>query len=73
MKSIIGWIGMILVLVAYFLVSFRFVEINSLSYLILNIVGAISLTYEALIKKAYSIIVLNVVWILITIFSNFNH
>jgi len=70
MKNIIGWIGMVLVLLAYFLLNFKLVEINSLSYLILNIVGALAIIYESAIKKSYPVIVLNAIWILVAIISN---
>lgn len=67
--QLFGWLGMILILGAYFLVSFDFLSADSIWYQGMNIVGSIGIVFETLSKKDYQPAVLNIAWILIAIIS----
>ncbi len=65
--STIGWIGMILILGAYFLVSYNFVLANSINYQIMNLIGAIALFYNASYNKSKPLMALQISWAIIAI------
>ena len=65
--QIIGWIGMVLILVAYFLVSFDIVTVHNIWFQLMNIVGSIGLVLVAYNRKDYQPMTLNIIWILIAI------
>jgi hypothetical protein len=65
--QIIGWIGMILILVAYFLISFDIVTVHNIWFQLLNIVGSFGLVLVAFGRRDWQPMVLNIVWILIGI------
>lgn len=63
----IGWIGISLILIAYSLNMFEVMGVDSISYLLMNIIGSLGVVYISLKKKAYQPEVLNIVWILIAL------
>ena len=65
----IGWLGMMLILLAFFLVSFGFLAPHSISFQGLNILGSAGLMYISFKKKAYQPAVLNIVWMIIAIIA----
>jgi hypothetical protein len=67
--SIFGWIGMILILGAYFLVSYEFVGGESFNYQIINLVGATGLFYNAYYSKSKPLMALNLFWAIIAIIA----
>lgn len=60
--EILGWYGLIAVVIAYGSVSLSFVSPNSYLYQFLNLSGAVGLGGVAFVKKAYQNGVLNLVW-----------
>ena len=60
--EILGWYGLIAVVIAYASVSLSFVSPNSYLYQFLNLGGAVGLGLVAFVKKAYQNGVLNLVW-----------
>lgn len=62
-----GWGGVVLILVAYFLVSFSLVSVRSVLYQGLNVVGSAGLTVEALSKRDQPLAWLNGIWALIAV------
>lgn len=64
---IIGNIGVLLVLGAYFLISTGRLKSISPRYQLLNLVGAIILTVYAVILVAWASVVLNGIWALIAL------
>ncbi len=60
--EIFGWLGMVMILVAYALLSFSVLPSNSLTYQLLNVVGSIAIAVVAYTKRAYQPMVLNIVW-----------
>lgn len=59
---IVGNIGVVCVLLAYFLVSSGRIKSISPRYQILNLVGAIILTAYAIVLVAWASVVLNGIW-----------
>ena len=70
--SLASWFGMVCVLFAYFLVSFEFILVSSFEYHFLNLIGAFSLGLLAFRRRAYPLVVLNGVWLLISLVSLFH-
>lgn len=61
--DILGWIGTILFLVAYALVSAKKVEADSWSYQGMNLIAGILLTINTLYLQAYPSAGLNIAWL----------
>ncbi len=64
-KDSIGWCGVILILIAYFLVSFGFIMADGFAYPTLNLLGSLCIIIETLSKKDYQPAILNIIWLLI--------
>jgi hypothetical protein len=67
--NVLGWVGTVLYLVAYALISSRKVEGDSLLYQGMNIVAGFLLVANTFYWKAYPSLALNVVWIGIGLFT----
>lgn len=67
--SIAGWIGMVLIILAYFLLSTKKLKFNSITYNVLNIAGGLGLIVSTLVTKSWPVVVLNIFWIGIAIYS----
>ena len=67
--DILGWIGAILFLGAYALVSLKKVEADSFLYQGINIVAGIFLVANTMYWKAYPSTALNLAWIGIAFFT----
>lgn len=68
-RIIVGWYGVLAILVAYGLNSFGLLSASSLAYQLINLSGATGIIIEALQKKDYQPVVLNVVWGVIAIIA----
>jgi hypothetical protein len=66
--DILGWIGMVLVLLAYVLLSTSKIE-NGKLYQVLNLIAAILMAIGLFPTKAWFSFTLQVVWGLVAIFS----
>lgn len=64
---VLGWIGTIAYLLAYFLLSINKITANQFIYHLLNVAGAAGLTANALYYSDLPNIVVNVIWGLIAI------
>ena len=60
--EIVGWIGAIEVLVAYFLISSNKVTNKSIFFQVLNLTGAAFLIINTMYMKAYPSSFVNVIW-----------
>jgi len=69
MSTWLGWIGAVLVLGAYGLVSFAVVKPESRLWAFMNITGAAALAVSAGLVRRWPFVVLNAVWFLIGISS----
>lgn len=63
--QIIGWAGAVLIIGAYFAVSFNLLSARAVPYQAMNILGSLGIVIEASSKKDWQPTVLNIVWIFI--------
>ena len=71
--TVVGWVGMILFLLAYGLVSNEVVHSAGLEYNGLNVVGAIAIAYSLLPAKAWPTIVLEMCFVVIGLVAIAKH
>ena len=64
-----GWIGTILIVLAYFLISRRHVTIESKAYQLMNLVGAIGVGINVFHQQAWPALALQLAWGAIAIAS----
>jgi fluoride ion exporter CrcB/FEX len=67
MTEAIGWTGAAASLSAFSLNSLNMIESQSITYLLLNILGCLFLITYAVFKKATASWVLNSIWLVITV------
>lgn len=67
--NIIGWLGAAAVLYAYVLVSTGRLSGDSKHYQFFNILGAACLVINTWFNGAYPSVVVNIIWILVAVFS----
>lgn len=67
--EVVGWIGMILILLAYFFVSYKIVLGDSFEYQIMNLIGVCGTFYNAYYNRSKPLMTLQLVWGLIAIIS----
>ena len=67
--NVLGWIGAVIYLIAYALVSSRKVEGDSLLYQGMNILAGILLVANTFYWRAFPSLALNVVWIGIGLYT----
>ena len=63
----IGWIGFILIVGAYLLITIKLLDINSSVYHLMNLTGALCMAVNARHKEAKPLFWLNVVWSLVAV------
>ena len=66
--DIIGWVGMILVLVAYLLLSFNKIK-NGYTYQILNFLAGVLMAIGLFPKNAWFSFTLQIVWAIIAVIA----
>lgn len=69
--EVIGWIGAVEVIVAYFLISANKISGKDISYQILNLTGGILLIINTIYLHAYPSAFVNLIWVGIASFSIF--
>ncbi len=67
--NVLGWIGAVLLLLAYALVSFKKIEADSQTYQWLNITASILLLVNTIYYGAYPSSFVNAVWTIIAFFA----
>ena len=67
--DLLGWVGTVLYLIAYYLVSIKKVEGDSFSYQSMNIVAGVLLVINTFYWRAYPSLGLNAAWIAIGLFT----
>lgn len=65
----IGWLGAILVISAYFLVSFNVFSSGSVIFQLINLIGALCLIIISIVKKIKQTLLVNIIWASISIFA----
>lgn len=69
MHETIGWIGAVLYITAYFLLSIRKLQADRITYQLLNVFGGLFLIVNSLHKSDYPSIFTNAVWAAIGLFA----
>jgi hypothetical protein len=59
---LIGLTGMSLILVGFLLNLFKHIQVNSKTYLVLNLLGSIAMMWYALLVNSIPFFILNIVW-----------
>lgn len=67
--EVIGWIGAILILLAYFLLTHRDLTSRSKLYQWLNLIGSLFVGLNAIFNRAYPSFAINLFWLLIAIYG----
>jgi hypothetical protein len=65
----IGWIGALLILIAYGLLMLHRITVNSSSYQWMNLIGALTLIVNCAWNGALPSVFLNVIWLGIAIYA----
>lgn len=60
--EVLGWYGLVAVLVAYGLVSFGTLPPHNVFFQLLNLTGSFGLAILTFYRKAYPNLVLNIIW-----------
>lgn len=60
--SLLGWVGMAVILIAYLLVTTKQISPNSRVYQALNLIGAIGVLINSIFNDAWPSAVLFIVW-----------
>ncbi len=69
--SIIGWAGMALIIVAYFLLFLKKLKSISKIYNLMNLLGGAGLIVSTFVTKSWPSMALNIIWAVIAFFSIF--
>ncbi len=67
--QVVGWVGTILIVVAYFLVSKQYIQSKSNAYQLMNLFGAIGVGINVWHQQAWPSVALQIVWAIIAIAS----
>jgi hypothetical protein len=67
MVEVLGWIGSVLIVGAYFLNINGKVKSSSAAYICCNLVGGIFFTIHTFVHRAYPSMVVNIIWVIIAI------
>jgi hypothetical protein len=65
--TIIGWVGMALILIAYFLLTSERVVVKSWIYHTINLLGGAGLIFYTYVNWTLPIMILNILWVFIAI------
>lgn len=70
--EIVGWLGMVLLLAAFFLASHRYLNEHRYSYHFINFLGALGVMINAWSKGVWSVTFVEVAWAGIAMVGIFN-
>ncbi len=65
--EIIGWIGAVLIVGAYYLNINNKIDSTSALYILSNLFGAIFFTINTLVHQAYPSMIVNIIWVFIAV------
>jgi hypothetical protein len=69
----LGTVGVSLLLVAFLLILFKKIQVDSVSYILLNMVGAALCGVSAYLITFYPFVVLEGVWVLVSLYALFKN
>lgn len=72
LSQILGWFGTGLIVLAYFLVSFKKIEPENKNYQLMNLIGSVALGVNVFYQKAWPALTLEIVWGVIAIVALIN-
>ncbi len=67
--EVIGWVGSVIVIVAYGLNSYQKLRSDSMVFYLLNLTGGILLIIYSFYKDAFANTFINVVWVIIAVIA----
>ena len=67
--QIVGWVGTFLIVLAYFLVSYKKVDGSNKYYQLMNLFGAIGVGTNVFYQRAWPAFALQIVWGIIAVTS----
>jgi hypothetical protein len=67
LKEILGWIGVLFILVAYTLVTLEIIKPSDIAYSAMNLLGAVGIIVSSYKKRDFQPVLLNGVWIVVAI------
>jgi hypothetical protein len=69
-SEVIGWIGIVLILLAYFIVTtFKKSYRNQIIYHLVNFFGSLAIIINSVVHNSIPLVVLNGAWMLIAIYG----
>jgi len=66
-KDIVGWFGVLMILLAFSLSTFDVIDTKSTIYGVMNITGALGIIISSYAKKDFQPVILNVVWLFVAV------
>jgi len=69
--EIIGWIGAVLIIGAYYLNINGKIKSSSAWYIVSNLLGGIFFTINTLVHQAYPSMIVNIIWVFIAVAALF--
>jgi hypothetical protein len=69
--DLVGWLGAGVLLLAYGLVSFKKLSVDSGYYQLLNVVGSCFLIVNTVYYRAYPSALVNLIWIIIALLASY--
>ncbi|WP_436517386.1 CBU_0592 family membrane protein [Ekhidna sp. To15] len=67
--ELIGWLGAGSLLVGFALNLFQKIHADSITYLLLNLIGSLLLLYNAYMNGAFPFVAVNFVWVVFSVFK----
>ena len=64
-----GWIGAVLIVLAFWLLTHKVVHSHSRAYLYLNLIAGLLLGYDAYVHQTFAGLSINIVWIVIALYG----
>ena len=65
--QVVGWIGTFLIILAYFLISYKKIGADSKVYQTMNLLGAVGVGTNVFYEQAWPAVALQVIWGIIAI------
>lgn len=66
-NDVIGWVGVLLILLAFALTTFEIINAKDIAYGLLNLFGALGIIISSYTKKDFQPVILNIAWLLVAI------
>lgn len=65
LHEIVGWTGVILILLAYSLVTLEAVKPSATVYGLMNLLGALGIVISSYFKRDFQPVLLNLIWLIV--------